>query len=53
VKPFRYGILDPRPYYYLLVGVIILTIIFAKRLENSRVGPRLVGHPRGRGRGRA
>jgi branched-chain amino acid transport system permease protein len=38
VRPFRYGILDPRPYYYLLVAVIVVTIIFAKRLENSRVG---------------
>ena len=38
VTPFRYGVLDPRPYYYLLVLAIVLTIIFAKRLENSRVG---------------
>jgi branched-chain amino acid transport system permease protein len=38
VKPFTYGILDPRPYYYLLVALIVLTIIFVKRLENSRVG---------------
>jgi branched-chain amino acid transport system permease protein len=35
VQPLRYGVLDPRPYYYLL---IVLTIIFVKRLENSRVG---------------
>jgi len=38
VKPFHYGVLDPRPYYYLLVVLIALTIIFCKRLENSRVG---------------
>ena len=38
VKPFTYGVLDPRPYYYLLVFLIVLTIIFVKRLERSRVG---------------
>jgi branched-chain amino acid transport system permease protein len=38
VRPLRYGVLDPRPYYYLLVLMIVLVIIFAKRLENSRVG---------------
>jgi branched-chain amino acid transport system permease protein len=38
VKPLKYGLLDPRPYYYLLVLLIVLTIIFVKRLEKSRVG---------------
>ena len=38
VRPLRYGLLDPRPYYYLLVLLIVLTIIFVKRLERSRVG---------------
>ncbi len=38
VTPLRYGVLDPRPYYYLLVVMIVLTIVFAKRLERSRVG---------------
>lgn len=38
IKPLRYGLLDPRPYYYLLVFFIVLTIIFVKRLEKSRVG---------------
>jgi branched-chain amino acid transport system permease protein len=38
IQPLRYGLLDPRPYYYLLVFLIVLTIIFVKRLENSRVG---------------
>ncbi|GIH68303.1 branched-chain amino acid ABC transporter permease [Sphaerimonospora thailandensis] len=30
--------LDPLPYYYLLVAAIVLVVIFAKRLERSRVG---------------
>ena len=38
VRPLKYGLLDPRPYYYLLVLLIVLTIIFVKRLEKSRVG---------------
>ncbi len=38
ITPFTYGVLDPRPYYYLLVFLIVLTIIFVRRLENSRVG---------------
>ena len=38
IRPLRYGLLDPRPYYYLLVFLIVLTIIFVKRLEHSRVG---------------
>ena len=38
VQPLKYGFLDSRPYYYLLVLFIVLTIIFVKRLENSRVG---------------
>ena len=38
VRPLHYGVLDPRPYYYLLVILIVLTIVFAKRLEHSRVG---------------
>jgi len=38
VQPLRYGVLDPRPYYYLLVGLIVVTIIFARRLDSSRVG---------------
>nr|WP_283134007.1 branched-chain amino acid ABC transporter permease [Rhizohabitans arisaemae] len=31
-------LLDPLPYYYLLVGVVVAVIIFARRLERSRVG---------------
>lgn len=38
VQPFKYGALDGKPYYYLMLVVIILAIIFVKRLENSRVG---------------
>jgi branched-chain amino acid transport system permease protein len=38
VRPFTYGVLDPRPYYYLLLALIVLVIVFAKRLERSRVG---------------
>jgi branched-chain amino acid transport system permease protein len=38
VTPFRYGALDGRPYYYLMLLAIVLAIIFCKRLEHSRVG---------------
>ena len=38
VTPLRYGVLDPRPYYYLLVAAIVLVIVFARRLDRSRVG---------------
>lgn len=32
------NILDARPYYYLVLVLIILAVIFIKRLERSRVG---------------
>ncbi|MEU8267342.1 branched-chain amino acid ABC transporter permease [Sphaerisporangium sp. NPDC049002] len=38
VQIFHYGVLDPRPYYYLLVVVATAIIIFVKRWEKSRVG---------------
>jgi branched-chain amino acid transport system permease protein len=38
VQPLKYGLLDSRPYYYLMVALIVIAIIFVKRLENSRVG---------------
>ena len=38
VEPFHYGALDGHPYYYVMLLVIIVTIIFVKRLEHSRVG---------------
>lgn len=30
--------LDPRPFYYLLLALIVVTIVFVRRLEKSRVG---------------
>ena len=33
-----YGVLDPRPYYYLVLAAIILVIFVGRRLERSRVG---------------
>ncbi|MEV0968552.1 branched-chain amino acid ABC transporter permease [Microtetraspora glauca] len=38
VQIFHYGVLDPRPYYYLLVALAVLIIVFVKRWERSRVG---------------
>ncbi|MFD0687119.1 branched-chain amino acid ABC transporter permease [Actinomadura fibrosa] len=35
---FTYKIRDARPYYILLVGLIVLVIVFSKRLEFSRIG---------------
>jgi branched-chain amino acid transport system permease protein len=34
----RYAILDPKPYYWLVVTFIILVILAVRRLERSRVG---------------
>jgi branched-chain amino acid transport system permease protein len=34
----RFGVLDPKPYYWLLLTVIIVVIIAIRRLERSRVG---------------
>ncbi len=31
-------LLDPLPYYYLVLGLIVLVVIFSRRLERSRVG---------------
>jgi branched-chain amino acid transport system permease protein len=39
--PSLFGVqflLDPLPYYYLMLAMIVLAIIFSKRLERSRVG---------------
>lgn len=39
--PAMFGVeftLEPLPYYYLLLAMIVLVIIFARRLELSRVG---------------
>ncbi len=38
VKALQYGVLDPKPYYYLTLAAIILVIFVVKRLERSRVG---------------
>ncbi|MEO6714266.1 MAG: branched-chain amino acid ABC transporter permease, partial [Mycobacteriales bacterium] len=38
VEVFKYGVLDVRPYYYLLVALAVIVIVFVKRWERSRVG---------------
>ena len=35
---FRFGVLDPKPYYWLLLTIIIVVIAAVRRLERSRVG---------------
>ena len=34
----QFGILDPKPYYYLLLAMIVLTVIVVTNLKRSRVG---------------
>ncbi len=34
----RFGVLNPKPYYWLLVTLIVLVIASVRRLERSRVG---------------
>ena len=38
VKALTYGVLDPKPYYYLVLAMIVLVIFVGRRLERSRVG---------------
>ncbi|MBB3732293.1 branched-chain amino acid ABC transporter permease [Nonomuraea dietziae] len=38
IQVFKYGVLDPRPYYYMLVALAVIVIILVKRWEKSRVG---------------
>ena len=38
IKQFTYGVLDPKPYYYLVLAAIVLVIFIDRRLERSRVG---------------
>lgn len=38
LSSFTYGVLDPRPYYYLVLALIVVVIFIARRLEHSRVG---------------
>lgn len=34
----QYGILDPKPYYYVLLAMIVLAIVVETNLKHSRVG---------------
>jgi len=34
----QYGVLDSKPYYYLVVLALVIVIVLVKRLEHSRVG---------------
>lgn len=34
----QYGILDPKPYYYLLLVAIVLAVVVVRNLKHSRVG---------------
>ncbi len=34
----EFGVLDTKPYYYLMLAMIVLVIVVSKRLERSRVG---------------
>ncbi len=38
IAHLRFAVLDPKPYYWLLVTLIIVVIIGVRRLERSRVG---------------
>jgi branched-chain amino acid transport system permease protein len=38
VSWLTYKILDPKPYYYLVLAAIVLVIFVARRIERSRVG---------------
>jgi branched-chain amino acid transport system permease protein len=38
VANLKFGILDPKPYYWLLLTFIILVVFVVRRLERSRVG---------------
>lgn len=38
VGGLEFGVIDPKPYYWLLLAFIILTIVVVRRLESSRVG---------------
>jgi branched-chain amino acid transport system permease protein len=37
-KSIDFRLLDPKPYYWLLLTIIIIAIFFVRRLERSRVG---------------
>jgi branched-chain amino acid transport system permease protein len=38
IKAFQYGVLDPKPYYYLVLVMIVFVFFVVRRLERSRVG---------------
>jgi branched-chain amino acid transport system permease protein len=38
VPSMTFGVLDPKPFYYIVVLLCVLVIVVAKRLERSRVG---------------
>ena len=38
VESLQFGVLDPKPYYWLLLVFIVITIAVVRRLESSRVG---------------
>ena len=38
VRALQYGVLDPKPYYYLTLAAIVLVVFVVRRLESSRVG---------------
>jgi branched-chain amino acid transport system permease protein len=38
VKALNFGVLDGKPYFYLVLAAIFLTVFMVRRLERSRVG---------------
>jgi branched-chain amino acid transport system permease protein len=38
IKVFTYGVIDFKPYYYLVLAAIFLAVFAVRRLERSRVG---------------
>lgn len=38
IAPFKYGVLDFRPYYWLALTILIGVIVLVRNLERSRVG---------------
>jgi branched-chain amino acid transport system permease protein len=38
IGPLHFEILDPKPFYWLLLFFIVVTIVIVRRLESSRVG---------------
>jgi len=38
VSQLQFGVLDPKPYYYLALALIVVVIVLVRRIEHSRVG---------------